>query len=70
MWKPIETAPHDRRVLLFGQLRPMEGLRVNGPEVFTGYYDEIDSSWCGSGSTAEGPFYTPTHWQELPEPPQ
>jgi hypothetical protein len=35
-WRQIKTAPKDRRVLLFGRMRRMEGLRVNGPEVFTG----------------------------------
>ena len=70
MWNTIETAPRDRRLLLFGQMRRYEGLQVNGPEVFTGYYDDIDDAWCGSGSTAEGPFYDPTHWMELPEPPK
>ncbi len=69
MWKPIESAPKDRRILLFGQMRPVEGLRMKGPEVFTGYYDEIDSAWCGSGATASGPWYDPTHWMELPSPP-
>jgi hypothetical protein len=69
-WQPIETAPKNDRLLLFGQLRqPFEGLRVNGPEVFSGYWDDIDSAWCGSGSTANGPFYNATHWQPLPAPP-
>ena len=69
-WEPIDTAPKDRRILMFGKMRAMMGgLRTDGPEVFSGYWDDIDSAWCGSGSTADGPFYTPTHWQELPSRP-
>ena len=68
-WEPIATAPKDRRILMFGQMRGIPGLTTDGPEVFSGYWDDIDSAWCGSGSTADGPFYTPTHWQELPARP-
>ena len=70
-WRPITNeTPRDKRVLLFGQMKPMEGLRTNGPEVFSGYWDDIDGAWCGSGSTWVGPFYDVTHWQELPEAPK
>ena len=70
MWVDIDSAPKDRRILLFGHLQPFEGLRVRGSEIFTGYWDDIDGAWCGSGSTWIGPFYVPTHWQELPNPPK
>ena len=69
-WQPIKSAPKDRRLLLFGLMCQHEGLRIDGPEVFTGYWDNIDSAWCGSGSTVEGPFYVPTHWRPLPDPPR
>lgn len=69
-WRPIKSAPRDRRILLYGQMRPCELLHSNGPEVFSGYWDDIDSAWCCSGSTYHGPFYTPTHWMELPDPPR
>lgn len=68
-WRPIGTAPKDQHLLLFGQMEPCDGLHTNGPEVFTGYWDGIDSAWCGSSSTCDGPFYAPTHWMGLPEPP-
>lgn len=68
-WNNIKTAPKDRRLLLFGQMQPMDGVRTDGPEIFTGYWDDIDEAWCGSGSTWAGPFYKPTHWMYLPERP-
>lgn len=69
-WQPIETAPKDRHVLLFGKQNPMSVLRTDGSLVFTGYWDAMDDAWCSSGSTWEGPFYEPTHWMPLPVPPQ
>ncbi len=70
-WQPIATAPKDKRLLLYGTLlQPFEGLRVYGPEAFSGYWDDLDGAWCGSGSIWTGPFYTATHWMPLPEPPQ
>jgi hypothetical protein len=69
-WRPVDRdTPRNKRLLLFGTMRPYDGLRVIGPEVFSGYWDEIDQGWCGNGSTWEGPFYDVTHWMPLPAPP-
>jgi hypothetical protein len=69
-WNPIETAPKDRSLLLFGEMKPFDGLiGLDGPIIFTGYWDSIDEAWCSSGSTWLGPFYRPTHWQPLPARP-
>lgn len=69
-WKPIETAPKDgQSILLFGLQEPHSDLRCSEPIVFTGYWDDIDSAWCGTASTWTGPFYRPSHWQPLPEAP-
>jgi Lar family restriction alleviation protein len=70
-WEPIETAPKDgRHILLFGTQDRMEGLHIQGQFAFSGYWDDIDGSWCSAGSTWVGPFYRPTHWQPLPAPPK
>lgn len=69
-WQPIDTAPKDKHILLFGMQRPMPQLYAKIPQVFSGYWDNIDEAWCSDGSTWEGPFYDPTHWMPLPEPPK
>jgi hypothetical protein len=70
-WKTIETCPTNRSVLLYGTMLPFEGISSEGkPLVFTGYWDSIDEQWCTTGSTWTGPFFEPTHWTEIPAPPQ
>jgi hypothetical protein len=70
-WRPIETAPKDRHLLLFGgQKPPFRGVTYYDPLVFSGYWDSIDQAWCAHGSTAEGPFFHATHWQPLPAVPE
>lgn len=71
-WQPIETAPKNKHVLLFGaQREPFNcGVHYYDPLVFSGYWDDIDGAWCSSGSTAGGPFFHATHWMPLPPPPK
>lgn len=72
-WQPIETAPKDRRILLYGHIdpnAPFDGLIWTAPRPFSGYWDEIDEAWCCDGSTWKGPFMKVTHWMPLPEPPE
>lgn len=71
-WQPIETAPKDKTLLLYG--RQVGGSKDDlagwdGNIVASGYWDGIDGSWCVTGSTWRGPFIGPTHWMPLPEPP-
>jgi hypothetical protein len=73
-WQPIETAPRDSIVLLYGFLRPHpESEQLYGgldkPTRVTGYWDEIDESWCPMGATFLGPWFDPTNWHPLPAPP-
>lgn len=69
-WQDVSTAPKDRHLLLCGQQIPdNSGVRFGGVIVTSGYWDGIDSSWCMTGSTWQGPFIEPTHWMPLPEPP-
>ncbi|MEH2501270.1 hypothetical protein V1290_000081 [Bradyrhizobium sp. AZCC 1578] len=71
-WQPIETAPKDKTILLYG---PQVGgskddlAGWDGNIVASGYYDGIDTSWCVTGSTWRGPFIGATHWMPLPAPP-
>lgn len=53
-WQPIETAPKDRRILLFASV----------PVI--GWYDDRNNVWR---STDSKKLYA-THWQELPEDPK
>lgn len=67
-WQPIETAPKDRRLLLW-----------DGHDMLIGFWGVSPSPYCFAGwttgwETASGydvgyaPI-SPTHWQPLPEPP-
>jgi hypothetical protein len=73
-WQPIETAPKDCVSLLYGDLDPHPSdrhlhPRVLGPMRVTGYWDSIDDAWSIVGSTWTGPWFKPTHWMPLPDPP-
>lgn len=74
-WQPIETAPRDRLIMLYGLLDPHPDDRfmyggLDRPTRVTGYWDEIDEAWCPNGSTSNGPWFKPTHWAECIHPPQ
>lgn len=74
-WQPIETAPRDDVVLLFGRLDPLrlQGVKYGSLETpfrAAGYWGDIDGAWCTVGSTWEGPWMLPTHWMPLPPPPR
>ena len=55
-WMPIESAPKDRRILLF---YPDVGLQIGFWNVNFKDYSGAYLSQC-----------SPTHWQELPEDPK
>ena len=70
-WQPIETAPKDADILLYGP-------SSDGPRVTEGYwmkaqYDyEFDRTHPAFWFSMDGGFtkkYPPTHWMPLPEPP-
>lgn len=70
-WFPIESAPRDEVILLFGPIghgRSPEHPR--GPIRAVGYWDVIDGAWAYTNTTWCGPFADPTHWMPLPLPPQ
>lgn len=81
MWKPIETAPRDAtRVLLWVPDRatpPVVGYyAVPGwPGDFSGWVAVMEDCHVACGIYCEGgqpvsDILTPTHWMELPEPPE
>lgn len=57
-WQPIETAPKDGRRLLFFR----DGYFI------VGFWDETNNSWAIPDYPPEP--INPTHWMELPEPPE
>jgi hypothetical protein len=75
-WQPIETAPKDRTIIVFGQ--PSD-LILNGDKLVTfkkpmacsACWDDIDQAFCVTGGSWLGPFVMdPSHWMPLPEPPK
>lgn len=63
-WQPIETAPKDGSAILIGGIGGVDRARWGWEAPW------IDGWWTdGHRSDAEGPDFTPTHWQPLPAPP-
>ena len=74
-WQPIETAPKDGTILVFGQPSDLEMdgailVSYKGPAIYSAAWDEIDEAFCLSGGSWLGPFVEPTHWMPLPKPPE
>lgn len=53
-WQPIESAPKDRPILLYGS------------SIFKGRWSKVDNSWIEDG----GLLRNPKQWTELPEEPK
>lgn len=73
-WQPIETAPKDRTILVYGKPEPLiiDGQQLvtfHKPAVYSAAWDSVDDAFVVSGGSWLGPFVTPTHWQALPAPP-
>lgn len=70
-WKPIETAPKDRMILLGG------GKWGSGEEadsaIVTGHWREKTGRWISTLCECDNYFLDaespPTHWMQLPAPP-
>ena len=74
-WQPIDTAPKDGSVLVFGLPSDLiinndKLLSFSSPVITTAYWDDIDDSFVLTGGTWLGPFIEPTHWMPLPTPPE
>ena len=64
-WKPIETAPKDRRILLWSWAEMYVGHWAQHFE--TGAEAYIIAEW---GDEGEQLLVKATHWKELPAPPK
>ena len=71
-WQPIETAPTNKRVLIF-----IPKAEILGSAVYRAIkvvdLGATESRWHVSalyGGIDIDPFYAPTHWMPLPEPPK
>lgn len=74
-WRPIETAPKDALLLLWGTLEPHPEdkdlyANLDVPRRVVGSWCDIDEAWSVAGSTWLGPWFKPTHWRPLPPPPE
>lgn len=82
-WAPIETAPRDGTpVLLFSALNEANEqlVRLANPDevkreqMTTGWWDVHYAEWrlcvAWGWDAEENPYYAPTHWASLPEPPK
>ena len=59
-WQPIDSAPNDQVVLIYGPRGVEVGLRH--------LYASARLYWVSNWTPIEG--YQPTHWMPLPEPPK
>lgn len=58
-WKPIETAPQWRIVLVYDPTERISEDNIFKAEWFDGHWREISVDGCGE-------YLNPTHWMELP----
>lgn len=56
-WQPIATAPMDGELVL-----------VYEDFVSVAYFDADEDEWYSPGLSGE--MYRPTHWMQLPDPPE
>jgi hypothetical protein len=72
-WQPIDTAPKDKRVLLFYG-KGVTGIMVVGRWVTDANVNKPRPYWTNDHSAAFGIRLTremhPTHWMPMPEPPE
>ena len=76
-WKPIETAPKMKTVLLFavtdiGPSGEVRNWKMASGFWHSGYVDGHDNStpWNWEGRQVKTYEPSPTHWMPMPEPPQ
>jgi hypothetical protein len=78
MWQPIETAPWNKKVLLFYRNAAGKGRTITGCYYTVGMLETLDGDsaeegWYEESETHEEILRTdcqPTHWMALPDPPE
>ncbi len=68
-WKPIETAPPMKNLLLFAVTDTDEAGKVRNWKMDTGYYSSGAKAWTWSGYQLKSYDIKPTHWMHVPKPP-
>ena len=74
-WRPIESAPTMRTILLFAVTDISEDGAIKNWKMATGFWhsgyaeDDRMSPWCWDGRQVAKYEIQPTHWQSLPRPP-
>lgn len=66
-WQPIETAPPNKILLLFGVTDVQDGVVTNW-KMATGCRG-YNGAWIWDGIQLDAWHHVPTHWMSLPEPP-
>jgi len=70
VWQPIETAPKDTPLLLFGLPDSSDYVTWVELTIISGYWDTVEGAWCSTTADWTGPFINATHWMSLPDPPR
>ena len=68
-WRPIETAPKMKTILLFAVTDIDETGEVKNWRMATGFWHTGYEEWEWEGRTVKSYDHQPTHWMPLPEPP-
>jgi len=69
-WRPIETAPKMKNILLFAVSDLADDGRVRNWKMDTGYWHTNAECWNWAGSQVRKYDVQPTHWMPLPAPPE
>jgi len=71
-WQPIETAPKDRRILLYQSGGGGEYYTPAWQKIFTGFWwdDWYENEHFWTADEDRGFEVNPTHWMPLPAPPK
>lgn len=69
-WQPIATAPKMKNIILFAVTDRSESGDVRNWKMDTGYWSTGAECWTWSGYQVRKYDISPTHWQQLPEPPE
>ena len=66
-WRPIDTAPKDCQILVYGIWGDELGQEDKNPSIHVAEY--VNGYWHVTGSSHYAAFVNATHWMALPTPP-
>lgn len=70
LWRPIESAPEMRTVLLWAATDRGADGKITNWKMATGSYHTGYDAWEWEGRILQSYDVQPTHWMSLPDPPQ